>query len=511
MDWMEQERERGITITSAATTCLWRDHTINIIDTPGHVDFTAEVERSLRVLDGAVAVFCSVGGVEPQSETVWRQANKYHVPRMAFVNKMDRTGADFRRVVEQIKNRLGARPVPIQLPIGAEEDFEGVVDLIRMKAIYWNAADQGLTYEERDIPAELQDEAERAREVMVEVAAEASEDLMDAYLEEGVLTDEQIYAGLRAGTLANDIVPCLCGTAFKNKGVQSLLDAIVQLMPSPVDVPAIRGINEDETEGKRSSSDDEPFAALAFKIATDPFVGKLALFRIHQGTVTKDSQLYVGDGRKPFKVGHLFTLFGKEHPHVDTGIPGDIRAVAKIDDIHADAILHDSHDEDYLHLQPSRFPLPVAGLAIRVRRTQDEHRLADALHKLMEEDPCLELESNQTTRETVLRGLSELHLRTTIEQLQARYRVELDTSKPSVAYRETITAPAAGQHRHGQCDACRHEPDRHPLRRGAGRGGDGPAGRPRRFRWSARPRRRHAAGRRQASASRGPKPRPCVV
>jgi elongation factor G len=299
MDWMEQEQERGITITSAATTCFWsgmdqqfKKHRINIIDTPGHVDFTIEVERSLRVLDGTVAVFCAVGGVQPQSETVWRQATRYNVPRMAFINKMDRTGADFYRVVEQIKSRLGARPVPIQLPIGAEEDFEGIVDLVKMKAIYWDQANQGVSYESREIPEGLKAKAEAAHEYMVEMAAEASEDLMEAYLEEGSLSAEQIVTGLRLGTLNNDIVPCLCGTAFKNKGVQALLDSIVELMPSPLDVPAIAGILESEEEGVRKSDDNEPFAALAFKIATDPFVGTLTFFRVYSGVLNSGDFVY---------------------------------------------------------------------------------------------------------------------------------------------------------------------------------------------------------------------------
>ncbi len=306
MDWMEQEQERGITITSAATTCFWSgmdkqfaEHRINIIDTPGHVDFTIEVERSLRVLDGTVAVFCAVGGVQPQSETVWRQAARYGVPRVAFVNKMDRTGADFVRVVEQIKDRLGARAVPIQLPIGAEEDFEGIVDLVRMQAIYWNPEDQGVTYDAREIPEAMKAEAEAAREFMVESAAEGTEELMELYLEDGELSEAQIIEGLRAGTLANEIVPCLCGTAFKNKGVQALLDKVVELMPSPLDVPAIRGINEDETEGERKSSDDEPFSALAFKIATDPFVGTLTFFRVYSGvSAFRRHDLQPGEGKE---------------------------------------------------------------------------------------------------------------------------------------------------------------------------------------------------------------------
>jgi elongation factor G len=333
MDWMEQEQERGITITSAATTCFWSgmdqqfpEHRINIIDTPGHVDFTIEVERSLRVLDGTVAVFCAVGGVQPQSETVWRQATRYNVPRMAFVNKMDRTGADFTRVVAQIKDRLGANAVPIQLPIGAEEHFEGVVDLVRMKAIYWNAADQGTSYKESEIPENLQAEAEAAREFMIEAAAETTEELMEAYLEEGSLSQAQIIEGLRAGTLANDIVPCVCGTAFKNKGVQAMLDKVIELMPSPLDVPAIQGINEDESEGERKSSDDEPFAALAFKIATDPFVGTLTFFRVYSGVLHSGDTVLNPVKSKKERVGRILQMHSNSREEIKEVRAGDIAA-----------------------------------------------------------------------------------------------------------------------------------------------------------------------------------------
>jgi elongation factor G len=443
MDWMEQEQERGITITSAATTCFWKgmdqqfkEHRINIIDTPGHVDFTIEVERSLRVLDGTVAVFCAVGGVQPQSETVWRQATRYNVPRMAFVNKMDRTGADFRRVVEQIKNRLGARPVPIQLPIGAEEDFEGVVDLIRMKAIYWNAADQGLTYEERDIPAELQDEAERAREVMVEVAAEASEDLMDAYLEEGVLTDEQIYAGLRAGTLANDIVPCLCGTAFKNKGVQSLLDAIVQLMPSPVDVPAIRGINEDETEGKRSSSDDEPFAALAFKIATDPYVGTLTFFRVYSGVLRSGDTVYNPVKSKKERVGRILQMHSNSREEIKEVRAGDIAAAVGLKDITTGETLCDV--QNVITLERMEFPDPVISVAVEPKTKADQEKMGVALGKLAQEDPSFRVHTDEESGQTIISGMGELHLDIIVDRMKREFKVEANVGRPQVAYRETI-------------------------------------------------------------------------
>jgi elongation factor G len=333
MDWMEQEQERGITITSAATTCFWGgmdqqypEYRINIIDTPGHVDFTIEVERSLRVLDGAVAVFCAVGGVQPQSETVWRQATRYNVPRVAFVHKMDRTGADFPRVVRQIKERLGARPVPIQVPIGAEESFEGIVDLVKMKAIYWENENMGVAYEAKEIPEHLQAEAESAREYMVEMAAEASEELMEAYLEHGELTNEQIIEGLRAGTLNNDIVPCLCGTAFKNKGVQALLDAVIDLMPSPVDVPAIKGILENEEEAVRRSDDAEPFAALAFKIATDPFVGSLTFFRVYSGVLKSGDTVYNPVKGRKERVGRILQMHANSRDEIKEVRAGDIAA-----------------------------------------------------------------------------------------------------------------------------------------------------------------------------------------
>ena len=443
MDWMEQEQERGITITSAATTCFWKgmdqqfkEHRINIIDTPGHVDFTIEVERSLRVLDGTVAVFCAVGGVQPQSETVWRQATRYNVPRMAFVNKMDRTGADFRRVVEQIKTRLGARPVPIQLPIGAEEDFEGVIDLVRMKAIYWNATDQGITYDERDIPAELQDEAESAREVMVEVAAEASEELMEAYLEDGELTDQQIYAGLRAGTLANDIVPCLCGTAFKNKGVQSLLDAIVQLMPSPVDVPAIRGINEDETEGKRSSSDDEPFAALAFKIATDPYVGTLTFFRVYSGVLKSGDTVYNPVKTKKERVGRILQMHSNSREEIKEVRAGDIAAAVGLKDITTGETLCDV--QNVITLERMEFPDPVISVAVEPKTKADQEKMGIALGKLAQEDPSFRVHTDEESGQTIISGMGELHLDIIVDRMKREFKVEANVGRPQVAYRETI-------------------------------------------------------------------------
>jgi elongation factor G len=443
MDWMEQEQERGITITSAATTCFWKgmdqqfkEHRINIIDTPGHVDFTIEVERSLRVLDGTVAVFCAVGGVQPQSETVWRQATRYNVPRMAFVNKMDRTGADFHRVVQQIKNRLGARPVPIQLPIGAEEGFEGVVDLIRMQAIYWNEADQGLTYDEREIPAELKDAAESAREFMVEVAAEASEELMDAYLEEGTLTNEQIYQGLRAGTLANDIVPCLCGTAFKNKGVQSLLDAIVQLMPSPVDVPAIRGINEDESEGKRVSSDDEPFAALAFKIATDPYVGTLTFFRVYSGVLRSGDTVYNPVKTKKERVGRILQMHSNSREEIKEVRAGDIAAAVGLKDITTGETLCDV--QHVITLERMEFPDPVISVAVEPKTKADQEKMGIALGKLAQEDPSFRVHTDEESGQTIISGMGELHLDIIVDRMKREFKVEANVGRPQVAYRETI-------------------------------------------------------------------------
>jgi len=443
MDWMEQEQERGITITSAATTCFWSgmdkqfpEHRINIIDTPGHVDFTIEVERSLRVLDGTVAVFCAVGGVQPQSETVWRQATRYNVPRMAFVNKMDRTGANFTRVVKQIKERLGARPVPIQLPIGAEEDFEGIVDLVRMKAIYYNVADQGTSYEERDIPAELQAEAEAAREFMVESAAEASEELMEAYLEDGELTDKQIYEGLRAGTLANDIVPCLCGTAFKNKGVQSLLDAIVMLMPSPIDVPSIKGINEDESEGVRKSDDNEPFAALAFKIATDPYVGTLTFFRVYSGVLRSGDTVYNPVKSKKERVGRILQMHSNSREEIKEVRAGDIAAAVGLKDMTTGDTLCDL--SDVITLERMEFPDPVISVAVEPKTKADQEKMGIALSKLAQEDPSFRVHTDEESGQTIISGMGELHLDIIVDRMKREFKVEANVGRPQVAYRETI-------------------------------------------------------------------------
>ena len=443
MDWMEQEQERGITITSAATTCFWSgmdkdwpEYRINIIDTPGHVDFTIEVERSLRVLDGAVAVFCAVGGVEPQSETVWRQATKYQVPRMAFVNKMDRTGANFERVVGQIKQRLGARPVPIQLPIGAEEDFEGVIDLVKMRAIYWDTETMGTSYEARDIPAELQDEAEAGRELMVETAAEASEELMDKYLNDGELTEEEIILGLRLGTLANEIVPVLCGTAFKNKGVQALLDAIVQYMPNPTEVKAIRGVLEDEEEGVRKSSDEEPFAALAFKIATDPYVGSLTFIRVYSGVLSSGDTVFNPVKGKKERVGRILQMHSNTREELKEVRAGDIAAAVGLKDVTTGDTLCDPGN--VITLERMEFPEPVIAVAVEPKTKSDQEKMGMALQKLAQEDPSFRVHTDEESGQTIISGMGELHLDILVDRMKREFKVEANVGKPQVAYRETI-------------------------------------------------------------------------
>jgi len=443
MDWMEQEQERGITITSAATTCFWsgmdqqfEEHRINIIDTPGHVDFTIEVERSLRVLDGTVAVFCAVGGVQPQSETVWRQATRYNVPRMAFVNKMDRTGADFVRVVRQIRERLGANAVPIQLPIGAEEDFEGVVDLIRMKAIYWNSADQGTSYEERDIPEGLQADAEAARELMVEAAAETTEELMEAYLDEGSLSQAQIIEGLRAGTLDNDIVPCVCGSAFKNKGVQAMLDKVVELMPSPLDVPAIKGINDDESEGERKSSDDEPFAALAFKIATDPYVGTLTFFRVYSGVLHSGDTVLNPVKSKKERVGRILQMHSNTREEIKEVRAGDIAAAVGLKNMTTGDTLCALNN--VITLERMEFPDPVISVAVEPRTKADQEKMGVALSKLAQEDPSFRVHTDEESGQTIISGMGELHLDIIVDRMKREFKVEANVGRPQVAYRETI-------------------------------------------------------------------------
>ena len=446
MDWMEQEQERGITITSAATTCFWsgmnqqyEEHRINIIDTPGHVDFTIEVERSLRVLDGAVVVFCGTSGVEPQSETVWRQANRYEVPRMVFVNKMDRAGADFFRVVEQIRERLGSNPVPVQLAIGAEEKFEGVVDLIRMKAIYWDESDQGLTYEARDIPEELVSDANTWREQMMETAAEASEELMDKYLEEGELTEEEIKQGLRIRTIANEIVPALCGSAFKNKGVQAMLDAVIDFLPAPTEVKAIEGLlDEQGTTGIRESNDEAPFSALAFKIATDPFVGTLTFFRVYSGVLKSGDQVYNPVKGKRERVGRMVQMHSNSRNEIKEVRAGDIAAAIGLKDVTTGDTLCDAVDR--ITLERMEFPEPVIHVAVEPKSVADQEKMGTALGKLAQEDPSFRVSTDEESGQTIIAGMGELHLDIIVERMKREFSVEANIGKPQVAYRETIRA-----------------------------------------------------------------------
>tara|TARA_Y100000780_G_scaffold80884_1_gene73252 strand:+ start:2773 stop:4866 length:2094 start_codon:yes stop_codon:yes gene_type:complete len=446
MDWMEQEQERGITITSAATTCFWsgmnqqyEEHRINIIDTPGHVDFTIEVERSLRVLDGAVVVFCGTSGVEPQSETVWRQANRYEVPRMVFVNKMDRAGADFFRVVEQIRERLGSNPVPVQLAIGAEEKFEGVVDLIRMKAIYWDESDQGLTYEARDIPEELVSDANTWREQMMETAAEASEELMDKYLEEGELAEEEIKQGLRIRTIANEIVPALCGSAFKNKGVQAMLDAVIDFLPAPTEVKAIEGLlDEQGTTGIRESNDEAPFSALAFKIATDPFVGTLTFFRVYSGVLNSGDQVYNPVKGKRERVGRMVQMHSNSRNEIKEVRAGDIAAAIGLKDVTTGDTLCDAVDR--ITLERMEFPEPVIHVAVEPKSVADQEKMGTALGKLAQEDPSFRVSTDEESGQTIIAGMGELHLDIIVERMKREFSVEANIGKPQVAYRETIRA-----------------------------------------------------------------------
>ena len=448
MDWMEQEQERGITITSAATTCFWsgmekqfKAHRINIIDTPGHVDFTIEVERSLRVLDGAVAVFCAVGGVEPQSETVWRQANKYKVPRIAFINKMDRVGADFLRVIGQIRDRLGANPVPLQLPIGSEEGFKGVVDLVRMKAITWNESDMGLTFSLDNIPDDLKSEASRLHESMVEAAAEANEDLMDAYLGEGNLTEDQVHEGLRLRTLAGEIIPVMCGSAFKNKGVQAMLDGIVRYLPSPEEVPAIKGVvddgSEEGVEAVRKASDDEPFASLAFKIATDPFVGTLTFFRVYSGVLkTGDMAFNPLKGTRE-RIGRILQMHSNSREEIKEVRAGDIAAAVGLKDVTTgDTLCEKAHP---ITLERVDFPEPVISVAVEPRTTADQDKMAVALTKLAQEDPSFKVRTEEETGQTIISGMGELHLDIIIDRMRREFGVDANVGTPQVSYRECIT------------------------------------------------------------------------
>ncbi len=443
MDWMEQEQERGITITSAATTCFWRgmdagfdEHRINIIDTPGHVDFTIEVERSLRVLDGAVAVFCAVGGVEPQSETVWRQANKYSVPRLAFVNKMDRAGADFKRVVGQIEERLGGNPVCLQLPIGAEEDFEGVVDLIKMKAIYWDDSTQGTRFEERDINPEMLDECNEWREKLVEAAGEANEELLDKYLEEGDLGADEIIAGLRIRTLAGEIVPVTCGSAFKNKGVQAVLDKIVELMPSPVDVPPIQGELADGNTDTRQADDAAPFAALAFKIATDPYVGTLTFLRVYSGVINTGDMVYNAIKGKRERIGRLLQMHSNDREDIKEVRAGDIAAAVGLKDVTTGETLSDANS--VITLEKMDFPEPVISVAVEPRTLADQDKMAMALGKLSREDPSFRVRTDEESGQTIISGMGELHLDIIVDRMRREFGVEATVGKPQVSYRETV-------------------------------------------------------------------------
>ena len=443
MDWMEQEQERGITITSAATTCFWPgmdkqydEHRINIIDTPGHVDFTIEVERSLRVLDGAVTVLCAVGGVEPQTETVWRQGNKYGVPRMIFVNKMDRAGADFLRVVDQVTERLGANPVPVQLPIGAEENFEGVVDLIKMQALYWDESDLGVSVEVREVPAELQTEAAVWREKMVEAAADGDEDITDKFLESGELTDDEIRRGLRERTLSGDIVIVMCGSAFKNKGVQAMLDGVIEFMPSPLDVPAVAGINEDESEGERHADDKEPFAALAFKIATDPFVGNLTFFRVYSGVLNSGDTIYNPVKGKKERIGRILQMHSNDRKEIKEVRAGDIAAAVGLKDVTTGDTLCDIKEK--ITLERMEFPEPVISVAVEPRTKPDQEKMGIAMQKLAKEDPSFRVHTDEESGQTIISGMGELHLDIIVDRMKREFNVEANVGKPQVAYRETI-------------------------------------------------------------------------
>ncbi len=445
MDWMEQEQERGITITSAATTCYWSgmagqfsSHRINIIDTPGHVDFTVEVERSLRVLDGAIAVFCSVGGVEPQSETVWRQANKYNIPRIGFINKMDRSGADFLRVVKQLETRLGAKPLPVQLPIGAEDQFEGVVDLIKMKAIYWDDSTQGMKFEEREVPESMLEGCQGWREKLVEAAAEANEILTDKYLETGVLSIDEVKAGLRARTLKAEIVPVMCGSAFKNKGVQAVLDGCIEYMPSPVDVPAVEGVVDSSKDEKvtREASDAEPFAALAFKIASDPFVGTLTFFRVYSGVIKTGDTIYNATRKKRERIGRLVQMHSNAREEVKEVYAGDIAAAIGLKSVTTGDTLCAVGKP--IVLETMNFPEPVISVAVEPKTLADQEKMGIALSKLAQEDPTFKVATDEESGQMIISGMGELHLDIIVDRMRREYSVEANIGEPQVAYRETI-------------------------------------------------------------------------
>ena len=456
MDWMEQEQERGITITSAATTAFWKgmdgsleQHRFNIIDTPGHVDFTIEVERSLRVLDGAVFVLCAVGGVQPQSETVWRQANKYKVPRLAFVNKMDRTGANFDKVVAQLKARLGAHPVPMQVPIGAEDGFEGVVDLLKMKAIVWDMESQGMKFEYREIPANLAEQAAEAHAFMVESAAEANEELMNKYLEGGDLSESEIIGGLRMRTLANEVIPVYCGTAFKNKGVQAMLDAVVQLLPSPSDRPPVAGIDEDDKEITRKAEDAAPFSALAFKIMTDPFVGSLTFFRVYSGTLKSGDAVYNPIKSKKERIGRILQMHANERQELKEVCAGDIAAAVGLKDVTTgDTLCAQDH---IITLERMTFPEPVISMAVEPKTKSDQEKMGIALGRLASEDPSFRVRTDEESGQTIISGMGELHLDILVDRMRREFNVEANVGKPQVAYRETIrTSDVKSDYKHAK-------------------------------------------------------------
>ncbi|MEY2720668.1 MAG: elongation factor [Pseudomonadota bacterium] len=443
MDYMEQEQERGITITSAATTCFWKgmnkdfpEHRINIIDTPGHVDFTIEVERSLRVLDSAVALFCAVSGVQPQSETVWRQMNRYGVPRIAFVNKMDRSGANFSRCIDQIRTRLRGNPVPIQLPIGAEDNFEGVIDLLKMKAIYWDADTQGMNFEYRDIPSELREEAEAARTLVIEAAAEANESLMNKYLEGTELSHDEIKAGLRERAWKNEIVLCMCGTAFKNKGVQALLDAVIEYMPSPVNMPAVKGLDESGESSTRHAADDAPFAALAFKILNDPFVGNLTFFRVYSGVLNSGDSVYVPTKSRNERIGRLLQMHASDRSEIKEVRAGDIAAAVGLKDVTTGDTLCD--EKKVITLEKMVFPNPVISVAVEPKTKADQEKMGLALQRLAKEDPSFRVHTDQESGQTIISGMGELHLEIIVDRMKREFKVDANVGKPQVAYRETI-------------------------------------------------------------------------
>ncbi|MFZ3042404.1 MAG: elongation factor G [Thiobacillus sp.] len=443
MDWMEQEQERGITITSAATTCFWKgmdgnfpEHRINIIDTPGHVDFTIEVERSMRVLDGACMVYCAVGGVQPQSETVWRQADKYRVPRLAFVNKMDRNGADFFKVYDQMRLRLKANPIPIQVPIGAEEKFEGVVDLVRMKAIYWDEASQGMKFDLREIPEELLETCKKWRETMVEAAAESSEEMMNQYLEEGDLSEADIIKGLRARTIASEIVPMMCGSAFKNKGVQAMLDKVVELMPAPTDVPPVKGELDNGTEGTRRPSDDEKFSALAFKVATDPYVGQLIFFRVYSGVVKSGDTIYNPVKGRKERLGRILQMHANQREEIKEVRAGDIAAAVGLKDVTTGDTLCDLGDP--ITLERMIFPEPVIHVAVEPKTKVDQEKMGIALGRLAQEDPSFRVRTDEESGQTIMSGMGELHLEILVDRMRREFGVEANVGAPQVAYREAI-------------------------------------------------------------------------